>query len=160
MLVAAATLQPCRAGVGANPNGTAWAVAGALPPFSGVASQVAITSPTTCLLSGGVNGASMGTYAIDATAGTMNQTLSIKQGVAMIMAVAISSTANSAVAAGPALLGTPVSYSSADRGMTWAPSAELAKGFDGAVDIGLVVEDMRRDADGVVAFAVGVTPNS
>lgn len=107
-------------------------------PFIGVLGGLAMMSDTTCLLTGGINGGDgFGVWKLDSTKGTMNQTLMVKSGLSMILGVALSST-NRAVAIGPALFGSPVSYSSADAGASWKPSGEVAKGIVGTVSGNLV----------------------
>ena len=101
--------------------------------WQGGAGDVALLSKTSCLVAGGQNGGTFGTFVADASKGTLNQTLSIKAGLSMIYAVAISTTSDTAVAMGPALFGSPISYKSSDRGLTWSPSPEKAKGIIGTV---------------------------
>jgi len=93
----------------------------------GFAGQVAYKSATTALVAAGTNEG--GAVLVDATTKSMNQTLAVGS---MILSLALS-TSGAAVAAGPALLGAPVSYLSKDGGTSWVPSQDKAAGFNGAV---------------------------
>ena len=104
-----------------------------IEPFQGALGAVVAINSTHVAVAGGKNlGEGYGAFIINSATKTMTQVLKAP-GATIMLALALSSNSDTMVAMGTAMLGQPVSYKSVDRGLTWSPSPEKAKGFSGAV---------------------------
>ena len=100
----------------------------------GAIQGVHAVSSTTAFLAGGINGVGNGLFKLEGE--NITQVMDVESTsckICMMTQVKMSNDGLKGLAGGVALLGFPVTYSTADSGETWQPSPVVAKGFNEAV---------------------------
>ena len=127
-----------------------WAPAGTA--YSGVLQGVSTLPNGNALVAGGVNDVGNGIFMLE-----KNNSLSLKMSITkckicVMEVVKMHPDGLHGVAGGVAFLGEPVTYSTSDGGNSWLPSADIAKGFNGAVS-GHDIELLPTSKKGEYAWA-------